>query len=662
MIPRFLYKRSVILSVFLTLLIFVIVSNSGSQTTPINHHSASTGDSASTPKNANNLYNVIAGQENNKKLWQAIKDSTSGSDSFGGKLYDYLFTGANDNFLSSSSSSGSAGSASSHVEKLDENLKFTDFLYQLFKKVFELKPESPDLSDFYQKDADGNLIKVPTLGMDNMYKSDKPNFSINYLKSIIKLNKLDVDELKTKHSRFVDFMKNLKLPIDFYKKNSNGIIYVGGGKFTWFALLSIRNVRQTGSNLPIELFIPTKDEYEYVVCEEILPKLNAKCVLMYEFLKDHDKGKSPIFKDAEFKGFTYKSLALLLSSFENILLLDADNVPYYNPDLLFLNEPYTSSKFVVWPDYWQRSTSPYFYDIASIDLVGLNSKDHTEEEIKDKIPLHNLKGAIPNPSTESGQLMISKSKHWDVLLLSLYYNIYGPKHYYHLFSQGAAGQGDKETFLAAATVLESSFYQVTSKVSAIGYFKKEGGDYRGTAQGQKSPIEDLLKKTSLEGLKKFFKEHKDFVDNDSEINKIVRKYAEGKEELSEDEFNQLTKYNNIKEPDVFFIHESTPKLDPIQLIHDEEFINDEVVDPATNENKRIRFYGNYITKKNNYQFEKLQMDYIYDYLCDRNLIIRFIEEQIKKLYVNQNQKFDKQQFCKKLDEQRQWLAGVEFTD
>lgn len=636
MIPRFLYKKYVVASIIFIILFFGVLRSSPSvDQKPVN------GNQHSRP----NLDNQVAGKQNNQRLWDTIYGSSPISENLGGRVYDYLFTGGN-----------SKPASFFHAEKQDENLTFDTFLHQLFGKIFALKPTAEDLANLYSYDENGDRVKVPTSGMEG---ANKKGFTMAFLKQFIRLGEEDLSDLKSKHGKFVDFVKQVKLPYNFYNKGSSGIIYVGGGRFTWFALLSISNVRKTGSNLPIEVFIPSKDEYEYVVCEEILPKMNAKCVLMYEFLKDQEQSPS-VFKNFEFKGFTFKSLALLLSSFENVLLLDADNVPYFNPDTLFNTEPYASDKFVLWPDYWQRTTSPYFYDIASIDLLELNKDNYTAAQIASEIPLHKLRGSIPNPSTESGQLMISKSKHWDVILLSLYYNIYGPDHYYHLLSQGAAGQGDKETFLAAATVLNSTAYQVTAKVSAIGYFKKDGGDYRGTAQGQKSSIQDFEQKQILSGLltSKYF--GKKTNDKLSEIDGLLAKYSE--DELSDDEWKTVRQYVGIPEPEIIFIHESTPKLDPIQLIHDNEFINDEVTDPATGKPKRIRFYGNYITKKNNYQFEKLQIGYIHNILCERSLVIRFIEEQINKYYVKEGKDFDKEVFCKKLDEQQKWLGSIEFTD
>ncbi|KAK4236722.1 glycosyltransferase [Achaetomium macrosporum] len=57
-------------------------------------------------------------------------------------------------------------------------------------------------------------------------------------------------------------------------------------------------------------------------------------------------------------------------------------------------------------------------------------------------------------SREAGMMVYNKARHADTLLAA-YYNYNGPEHYYPLFSQAGAGEGDRESFLHAAQVLEA---------------------------------------------------------------------------------------------------------------------------------------------------------------------------------------------------------------
>ncbi|GMF65764.1 unnamed protein product [[Candida] boidinii] len=97
---------------------------------------------------------------------------------------------------------------------------------------------------------------------------------------------------------------------------------------------------------------------------------------------------------------------------------------------------------------------------------------------------HDFKGTIPNPTSESGMVMVNKIEHAETLLLILYYNIYGPDFYYPMITQGGAGEGDKDTFIAAAYALNKKVYQVKQGMSFIGYH--EDG-FHSKALGQWDP-------------------------------------------------------------------------------------------------------------------------------------------------------------------------------
>ncbi|KAH0050165.1 nucleotide-diphospho-sugar transferase, partial [Aureobasidium melanogenum] len=195
-------------------------------------------------------------------------------------------------------------------------------------------------------------------------------------------------------------------------------------------------LRRSGSDLPVQVFVADESEYEDKLCQDYLPKLGAECLILSDFIQGF-----------EVTHYQLKSLAMLLSSFEHVLYLDSDSIPLLRPETeLFAAEPYTSTGLVIWPDFWISTESPSFYDVAEIGTMPPN---------------------LPKSSSEAGQLLINKRKHLKTLLLANYYNIYGPDFYYPLLSQGALGQGDKETFMAAAMVLNSSYYRVKTGVESV---------------------------------------------------------------------------------------------------------------------------------------------------------------------------------------------------
>ena len=218
-------------------------------------------------------------------------------------------------------------------------------------------------------------------------------------------------------------------------------------------------LRKTGSTLPVEIFLSDDTEYEPYICDVVLPFLNAQCRMLYTVL---DSGPIP----SDIQKYQFKPFAMLFSSFEQILFLDADAFPLVDPNVLFTTEPFLSRPMVLWPDFWGSSVSPLYYEIASRKAPPMNARQ----------------------STESGEVVISKKTHLKTLLLCAYYNYWGPTHYYHLLSQGAAGEGDKETFAAASETVGEPFYQVSEPIRALGH-ATEGG-MAGSAMVQFDPAED----------------------------------------------------------------------------------------------------------------------------------------------------------------------------
>jgi len=240
-----------------------------------------------------------------------------------------------------------------------------------------------------------------------------------------------------------------------------GVVLVAGGQYFAPAIVSIHALRQKGSNLPVEAFLANQDEWEPYLCEEYLPSLNARCLVMTDFTDD--KVHNTTF---EVKHFQFKALALLFSSFKEVLLIDSDSIPICNPETdLFSSTAYRSTGFIGWGDFWIGTESPAFYEIAGLPSFPEN---------------------LPQASSESGQLILDKSRHLKTLLLAVYYNVFGPGYYYQLLSQGAMGEGDKNTFETAAVVLGTPYFRVPDTPPAVvGRFDK--GEFRGSAMIQMKP-------------------------------------------------------------------------------------------------------------------------------------------------------------------------------
>ena len=268
----------------------------------------------------------------------------------------------------------------------------------------------------------------------------------------------DVLRMKKAHIEFVDAITT-DPPRLAYIPGTIGIVTTAGGAYLPVLVISLRMLRRTGSHLPVEVFLATRDEYEEYICNTILPSLDAKCTVLSDVL-------DAVPKSNKIQKYQLKPFAMIFSSFEEILFLDADAFPIVEPELLFEKSPFKDTKFVTWPDFWSSTASPFYYEISSQQIPPMDSRQ----------------------TTKSGEVVISKKTHLRTLLLATYYKFWGPTHYYRLLTQGASGEGDKETFIAAAMSLGEPFYQVSERICAMGHRTESG--FAGSAMAQFDPIED----------------------------------------------------------------------------------------------------------------------------------------------------------------------------
>jgi alpha 1,2-mannosyltransferase len=275
---------------------------------------------------------------------------------------------------------------------------------------------------------------------------------------LIDLTDDDLRAMKRSHARFAAVAKALAPSLP-YKRKSRGVVMTAGGAYFGMAITSVRMLRRTGSALPVEVFLDSWKDYDITTCEVILPELGARCLVLADIWQTTPQ-LGALLK------YQFKVFALLFSSFQDILFLDADAFPAHKPDALLDVEPYKSTGLVTWPDFWVSTTSHYLYDIAGVAEPSLDARR----------------------ASESGIMVYSKRLHAPGLLLAVYYNYYGPKHYYPLFSQGAQGEGDKETFLHAAMALDEPFYDVRTSVTVMG--SMINGTWWSAGMKQGDPVED----------------------------------------------------------------------------------------------------------------------------------------------------------------------------
>lgn len=386
-----------------------------------------------------------------------------------------------------------------------------------FSAFYDQRPQRLDIPKF---DKYGDLGKL------NEDKLKSQRLTEDRLRQFLQIEPKHVEQMAELHKNLVGELD--KVLDDFgdltkiYK--GTGIAIVAGARFMPIVTNSLRMLRRTGCTLPVEIFLANQEEYEVQLCEEVFPPLGAECRVLPDVL-----GKAAL-RNFPLKGYQFKILSALASSFEHVLLLDADNVAIKDPSVVFKSDVYKKYGYILWPDYWERSTHPEFFNIAGTTLGGVRD-DMKKGGDEDNEPpkLADLMGSMPNPSTESGQVFVNKSAKFKALLLATYYNLNGPRYYYPLFSQGMMGEGDKETFLAAAVVLKEPVYQVPRHVQAIGRWYRDS--FHGAAMLQFDPIKTY---------------------------ELYDKAARG-------EIDDQTR-NKLVEKEGMFMHTNFPKMNPRELL------------------------------------------------------------------------------------------------
>lgn len=206
-----------------------------------------------------------------------------------------------------------------------------------------------------------------------------------------------------------------------------GIVICGGGP-TYFtcAWVCINMLRRHGCTLPIELFYLGPYEMNAHLIELVEP-LGVTCVDAHTLAEVH-----PV---THLAGWELKVYALLYCSFEEVILLDADNVPLIDPEEIFSWPEFIDTGAVFWPDFKPITRENEIWEVAEVEYRY-------------------------EPSFESGQIAVDKKRTWGSLLLAMHYGEHA-SFYYPLTG------GDKDTFHIAFLRLGQTYSMVPYDVRAL---------------------------------------------------------------------------------------------------------------------------------------------------------------------------------------------------
>lgn len=519
---------------------------------------------------------------------------------------------------------------------------------ELYSDLFNSKLIKTFISELYSLRPNDEILKENPLEFSNF---DIPDHIISYsfLESIATIPKNWINEIKSKHSKVINLINSKINDFNLISKN-DGAVIIGGyeNDLTWLALISTRLFRRAGGVLPIEVMLPTYDDYikDKEICDLYLPQLNAKCIIMKDLLESSkiDNGNIKInsYISDNFN-LIKRELAILLSKFENVLYLSPENVMLKPMEsTIFEKKFYNDYGLLVWGDYGPRFTLPSFYEIANIEIKNTRSsiyglpltdslindnsnnnkfKNLDNEMFKNQINYHDLLNSLPYKQSDASEIIINKRKHLNTLFLSMYYNLNGPKVYYILLTGKYNGEhGSKETILAASHVLNNNYYLVKTNVEGNGYWYD--GKFFGVSMLQFDAIVDFF---SYEGfINKFSNRRKGIEITQSKFQKWLKESSERRSPL--------------------FLNINNPPLKPIELI------KDNIVIKENGDRIKLISDSSYFDPL----FETDIWRVMNDYICYLSLDSNYVNSKLGKPNSKQ-----RDSFCKgEMKEHLLWIASL----
>ncbi|CAF1530880.1 unnamed protein product [Adineta ricciae] len=220
-------------------------------------------------------------------------------------------------------------------------------------------------------------------------------------------------------------------------------------------LATLRLLRWLNCTLPIEIFQFPNELNENQLSE--LQNINQVSV--------HILNNRESVQDRSTNRYAIKLRALIESSFEHILWLDADNIPVCDPEYLFDLPHYTRSAAIFWPDFWTSSQNNPIWKILNLTC---RAEDYEQE---------------------AGQLLINKKLSWKALHSSLHLN--GDSDVMKVLL------GDKDTFRLSWRVLNIPFYFIRKYLAIAGFYHRnfnssESREFCGHTMVQHDPFGEIL--------------------------------------------------------------------------------------------------------------------------------------------------------------------------
>lgn len=190
-------------------------------------------------------------------------------------------------------------------------------------------------------------------------------------------------------------------------ESSRGIVICGGGwRFFPSIYVTVRQIRFHKCNLPIQVwFLGDKGEFD-IRMQMALEPYGVSWICANSYQREHKIPRRIL------GGWEIKPFAALHAPFQEVICLDADSYPVYNPEVFMAHPEYQRVGAAFWPDQQQL-------EVGQWERFGLSWHDEQ--------------------AFESGQYIVDKSRHYKALWLADWMNDHSDYVYKHIY-------GDKDTF------------------------------------------------------------------------------------------------------------------------------------------------------------------------------------------------------------------------
>ena len=240
----------------------------------------------------------------------------------------------------------------------------------------------------------------------------------------------------------VDECKKEAALINEREYHGRGIITASEGSKRFLQTLISLTILRKDCDLPIELFYADEDELNNQQLM-MLKSFNVRCINIQTFNK---------FKNYDARNFSIKALAIYLSSFEEVIWMDADVIPLINFQDCF--------DIPIYKKYGQL----FFEDIFSYD----KNENAMTQKTKELFKSFDEKIEEGTPETDSGLFLLNKSQvTHEFITTNLLLNIHHKSIYKKTY-------GDKELYRLSMSICKKPY--VTNDVfpRVIGkYFQQE---------------------------------------------------------------------------------------------------------------------------------------------------------------------------------------------